>query len=148
MSADRYTIEIDGERVSVFVGLVRVICQRLDVYTVGAIRQQARDLEQLRWDLGADLAYNKKKGCYEYTGKPFVLPAQWLTERESKKLSAAKITQIKDEIGDAMIFLLNLSDKLGIDILAAAADKLDKNRLKYPVQKAKGSAVKYTEYNT
>lgn len=73
---------------------------------------------------------------------------QWLTERESKKLSAAKITQIKDEIGDVMIFLLNLSDKLGIDILAAAEDKLEKNRLKYPVQKAKGSAAKYTEYNT
>jgi predicted DNA-binding transcriptional regulator YafY len=41
-----------------------------------------RDLEQLRYDLGADLNYNKEKGCYEYAGKPFVLPAQWLTERE------------------------------------------------------------------
>lgn len=53
---DRYKIEIDGERVSVFVGQVRVICQRLDVYTVGAIRQQARDLEQLRGELAAAVA--------------------------------------------------------------------------------------------
>jgi predicted DNA-binding transcriptional regulator YafY len=41
-----------------------------------------RDLETLRWDLGADLVYDKEKGIYGYAGKPFVLPAQWLTERE------------------------------------------------------------------
>lgn len=43
-----------------------------------------RDLEQLRYDLGADLKYNRERGRYEYAAgeKPFVLPAQWLTERE------------------------------------------------------------------
>jgi dCTP diphosphatase len=71
---------------------------------------------------------------------------QWLTAEESTKLKAAKLSQIKDEIGDTLIFLLNLSDKLGIDPLSAAADKLEKNRRKYPVKKAKGSAAKYSEY--
>lgn len=41
-----------------------------------------RDLEMLRHELGADLVYNKEKGIYSYAGKPFVLPAQWLNERE------------------------------------------------------------------
>jgi predicted DNA-binding transcriptional regulator YafY len=52
--------------------------QKFEVST----RTIERDLEQLRYDLGADLLYSKEKGCYEYAGKPFVLPAQWLTERE------------------------------------------------------------------
>ncbi len=71
---------------------------------------------------------------------------QWLTPEESTKLNASKLSAIKDEIGDTLIFLLNLSDKLGIDPLSAAADKLDKNRRKYPVKKAKGNAAKYCEY--
>jgi NTP pyrophosphatase (non-canonical NTP hydrolase) len=71
---------------------------------------------------------------------------QWLTEEESKNLTPVKLAKIKEEIGDAMIFLLNLSDKLGINPLGAAIDKLEKNRLKYPVNKAKGNAIKYSEY--
>lgn len=41
-----------------------------------------RDIEMLRLDLGADVVYNREKGCYEYTGKPLPLPGQWLNERE------------------------------------------------------------------
>ena len=71
---------------------------------------------------------------------------QWLTDGQSRELSDEKKAQIKDEIGDAMILLLNLSDKLGIDPIAAAKEKLKKNAVKYPVEKAKGKADKYTEY--
>ena len=39
---------------------------------------------------------------------------QWLTQEESKNLSSAKLSKVKEEIGDVLIFLLNLSDKLGI----------------------------------
>ena len=45
-----------------------------------------------------------------------------------------------------MLFLLNLCDKLGIDAVKAAEEKLEKNREKYPVEKAKGNARKYSEY--
>ena len=38
---------------------------------------------------------------------------------------------------------MNLSDRLGIDPVAAARGKLVLNRIKYPVEKAKGSAEKY-----
>ena len=48
---------------------------------------------------------------------------QWLTQKQSKNLSLDKKEMIKDEIGDVMIYLVNLSDKLGIDPLQAAYDK-------------------------
>jgi dCTP diphosphatase len=41
--------------------------------------------------------------------------------------------KVKEEIGDVMIFLTNLADKLGIDPVEAAREKLKMNRKKYPV---------------
>jgi NTP pyrophosphatase (non-canonical NTP hydrolase) len=70
---------------------------------------------------------------------------QWLTEEQSKNLPPDKLEEIKEEIADVMIFLTNLADKLGIDPLEAAKDKIEKNKRKYPVEKAKGSAKKYNE---
>jgi len=70
---------------------------------------------------------------------------QWLTEEESFELPADKVNNIKEEIGDVMIYLLRLSDKLGIDPLKAAKEKNILNRAKYPVKKSKGNAKKYTE---
>ena len=49
------------------------------------------------------------------------------------------------KIGDVMIYLFNLSDKLGIDPIEAAEKKLEANHNKYPAEKSKGSAKKYTE---
>jgi len=71
---------------------------------------------------------------------------QWLKTEESENLSAEKIAEIEEEIGDVMLFLLNLCDKLGINAVKAAEEKLEKNRKKYPVEKAKGNARKYSEY--
>jgi len=70
---------------------------------------------------------------------------QWLTEQQSQDLSPAKRAAVEEEIGDVTICLLNLADKLGIDIVEAATRKLEQNKIKYPVHKAKGRADKYTE---
>ena len=70
---------------------------------------------------------------------------QWLTEEESYNLPNDKLEHIKNEIGDVLIYLVRLSDKLGIDPLKAAKEKNEINKSKYPTQKAKGSAKKYTE---
>jgi len=70
---------------------------------------------------------------------------QWLTEEESYKLPPDKLDKVKEEIGDVMIYLVRLSDKLGIDPLSAAKEKNKINEEKYPAKKAKGSAKKYTE---
>jgi len=70
---------------------------------------------------------------------------QWLTEEESSNLPNDKLENIKNEIGDVLIYLVRLSDKLGIDPLEAAKEKNEINKGKYPTRKAKGSAKKYTE---
>lgn len=70
---------------------------------------------------------------------------QWLTEEQSRSLSPDRLAKVKDEIGDVMIYLLNLSDKLGLDALGAAREKLAKNIAKYPAEVVRGRAVKYTE---
>jgi dCTP diphosphatase len=70
---------------------------------------------------------------------------QWLTEQQSKRLCRSKLAEVENEIGDVLIYLLRLSDKLGIDPLDAARKKLRQNACKYPVKKARGNARKYTE---
>ena len=72
---------------------------------------------------------------------------QWLTEAQSYVEDPDKIEEIKQEIGDILIYLTRLSDKLGIDPLQAAMDKIAVNRRKYPVNKAKGNAKKSTEFS-
>ena len=71
---------------------------------------------------------------------------QWLTQEQSKDPPRPKLAEIRDEIGDTMIFVLTLADKLGIDPVKAAHDKLQKNRAKYPSEKVRGKHLKYTEY--
>ena len=70
---------------------------------------------------------------------------QWLTEEQSGQPDQESLKRIKDEISDVMIYLVLLSDHLSIDPMAAAFEKVEKNREKYPAEKARGSAKKYTE---
>jgi NTP pyrophosphatase (non-canonical NTP hydrolase) len=70
---------------------------------------------------------------------------QWLTEEQSSVLPPKKLQQVREEIGDVLIYLTRLADKLGIDLLQAAFEKLDVNRAKYPADMVRGSANKYTE---
>ena len=68
---------------------------------------------------------------------------QWLTQEQSRNLEPEKLNRIKEEIADVVIYLLMLADKLGVDPIQAARQKIEKNRLKYPVASAKGNAKKY-----
>jgi NTP pyrophosphatase (non-canonical NTP hydrolase) len=71
---------------------------------------------------------------------------QWLTEEESKNLPSEKLAEVRDEIGDVMIYLIELADKLGIDPVEAARAKVAINDQKYPADLVRGKASKYTEY--
>jgi dCTP diphosphatase len=57
---------------------------------------------------------------------------QWATPEESLSPSADKLAQIRDEVADTLIYLVELADALDIDPIAAARDKIAKNALKYP----------------
>ena len=67
---------------------------------------------------------------------------QWLTQEESLNLKPEKLAEISDEVGDVLIYLTRLADRLGIDPLQAAMQKVEKNREKYPAGAVKGSATK------
>lgn len=69
---------------------------------------------------------------------------QWLTPTESAALPARRKREVAQEIADVLIYLVRLSDVLGIDPLSAAFAKLSVNARKYPVARARGSAVKYS----
>lgn len=53
--------------------------------------------------------------------------------------------RLGEEAADVLIFLCYLADAAGLDLAAAARAKLAANALKYPIEKARGSAAKYTE---
>ena len=71
---------------------------------------------------------------------------QWLTEGESGALPPEKAAAVADELADVLLYLVRIADKLGVDLLAAAAAKMDRNETKYPARLVKGSARKYSEY--
>ena len=53
--------------------------------------------------------------------------------------------RIAEECSDVLLYLLLISERCGIDLLAAASEKIARNEEKYPVEKARGNARKYTE---
>ena len=71
---------------------------------------------------------------------------QWDTPMESQQLSAEKREAVSHELADTLVYLLRLAEVLQIDLLAATNKKIALNALKYPVEKAKGSNAKYTDY--
>ena len=67
---------------------------------------------------------------------------QWLTEEKSNNVGNDEVRQ---EIADIFIYLLRLSDKLDIDIEEAVKEKIEINAKKYPIDLAKGNAIKYSK---
>lgn len=53
--------------------------------------------------------------------------------------------RIKEELADVLAFALLLANKYDFDIKKIIFDKIEKNALKYPVNKARGNAKKYTD---
>ncbi|MDD5247979.1 MAG: nucleotide pyrophosphohydrolase [Rhodocyclaceae bacterium] len=57
---------------------------------------------------------------------------QWATPEESMAPPPEKLAAVRDEVADTLIYLVELADALGIDLIAAARDKIAKNAVKYP----------------
>jgi dCTP diphosphatase len=70
---------------------------------------------------------------------------QWLTEAQSGTLYAAKLEAVRHEIADVFLYLLQLADRLNVDLAEAAREKLELNAQKYPVERSRGSSRKYDE---
>ena len=70
---------------------------------------------------------------------------QWKTKEQAEEYAKTHKTEIGEEVADVAIYLLEFCDILGVDFIEVIKDKLAKNAAKYPVDKAKGNAKKYTE---
>lgn len=71
----------------------------------------------------------------------------WCSTAESAVVAAApaKRGRIEEELADVVIYALEFANMTGIDVAAAIERKMAANAAKYPVEKAKGRADKYTE---
>jgi dCTP diphosphatase len=70
---------------------------------------------------------------------------QWLTAEQSQQLNAERRNQIAHELADVLIYLVRLADVTDIDLIQATEEKMRLNAEKYPVEKARGLATKYSE---
>ena len=71
---------------------------------------------------------------------------QWLTEEQSGQLNEDKLEAVRLELADIQIYLIRLADRLGIDLLKAAWDKIEINEARYPAGRVKGDARRAAEY--
>ena len=67
---------------------------------------------------------------------------QWMTEDESRRLDDARRDAVALEAADVLLYLVQLADKLGIDLVDAARRKIALNARRYPVETARGSSRK------
>ncbi len=55
------------------------------------------------------------------------------------------ISAVTDELADVMNYCILMADAIGVDLIQAMHQKIDKNEQKYPIEKAKGVSTKYTD---
>jgi NTP pyrophosphatase (non-canonical NTP hydrolase) len=70
---------------------------------------------------------------------------QWLTAEQSQTLDGDTLARVREEMADVLLYLVRLADRLDVDLLAAARDKMSLNAEKYPLDKARGNSRKYTD---
>jgi len=69
-------------------------------------------------------------------------PFQWLTEAQSRDLPPDTKEAVAQEMADVLLYLVQLSTALDVDLIDAAQRKMVINARKYPVAQVKGSAQK------
>lgn len=77
--------------------------------------------------------------------KSIVIEAAELLECFQWNETEYDLQHIKEELADVLVYSQNLLDKLELDDDEIVNMKMEQNEAKYPVDKAKGNAVKYTE---
>ena len=70
---------------------------------------------------------------------------QWLSEAESFRLSPEKRREVAHELSDVLMGVIRVADPMEIDLAAAFYEKMELNRQKYPPEKVRGRAIKYTD---
>jgi NTP pyrophosphatase (non-canonical NTP hydrolase) len=113
---------------------LRVLQQRLAAFAA------ARDWDQFHSPKNLAMALSVEAA-------ELVEEFQWLTEEQSRALDADRLASVRLELADVFIYLLRIADKLDVDLLRAADDKIALNEQKYPAARVRGDARKYDEYD-
>ena len=71
---------------------------------------------------------------------------QWIRDTEVEEHAIQQWEPIREELADIAIYLIMMAHDLDIDLAAAVEHKMELNAKKYPLEKAKGNARKYTEF--
>ncbi|HEX6916327.1 MAG TPA: nucleotide pyrophosphohydrolase [Chitinophagaceae bacterium] len=62
-----------------------------------------------------------------------------------KQPGQENVEKVKEELADILTFAFLMASKYGFDVAEIVTEKIEMNKRKYPVDKAKGSAKKYNE---
>lgn len=101
-------------------------------------------VEERKWDQ----FHAPKNLCMALSGEMGELNEifQWLSIEESYlKKSSNEYSNAQEELSDIFIYLILICEKLDIDLIDAAFDKIEINRKKYPIESSENSAKKYNE---
>ena len=117
-----------------------------DIDSLDTLRRRIREFAEARaWE-----RYHTPKNlvmALSVEASELLEPFQWLTAEQSLALTDAQREAVRQEIADVLIYLTRLADLLDIDLLDAASDKLAINARKYPLDKAHGNALKYSDFS-
>ena len=56
------------------------------------------------------------------------------------------VDEVSEELADVLIYCIYMADALDLDIKEIILNKMEKNAVKYPVDKSRGNSKKYTEF--
>ena len=73
---------------------------------------------------------------------------QWVSDQDVQSHFSTNQTKraLSAELADVLIYLLRLSDVVGIELDVALRDKIKENESRYPIERARSSSAKYTAY--
>jgi len=73
---------------------------------------------------------------------------QWLTEEQSSELSVDKKQAVGLEMADILIYLVRIADKLDIDLITMANEKIHLNETRFPIDKVRGKAGRGVDFKS
>lgn len=99
-----------------------------------SLRDLARDLDQFAADRGWHRYHAPKNlaSALIVEAGELLEHFQWMTEAESRSLSAQQLAAVRGEVADVLLYLVQLGNALGIDVVAAAQEKLALNARRFP----------------
>ena len=114
---------------------------KLNLYQISIMKNAITELKKFRDERDWEQFHNPKDLAIAIS----IESGELLEEFLWKSHHDANIGNIKKELADVLAYSLLLADKYGLDPEGIILEKINENRLKYPVEKSKGTAKKYDQ---